>query len=82
MAKADKLIVRFKAVKSDFTWNELKKLLEGFGYKQIPGAGSRVKFDNGNPAQRVNLHRPHPGNIVKIYIVRELKKKLCEWEMI
>ena len=82
MTKVDKLVVRFKAVKTDFTWNELQKLLEGLGYKQVQASGSRVKFDNGKQEQRINLHRPHPGNIVKVYVIRELKKKLIEWGVI
>jgi predicted RNA binding protein YcfA (HicA-like mRNA interferase family) len=82
MTKADKLVARFKTAKSDFTWNELSSMLESLGYRQQQGAGSRVKFDNGNPDQKINLHKPHPGNEVKIYVIRELRKKLKEWRMI
>ena len=82
MSKIEKLISRFQSVKNDFTWNELSRLLESLGYTEIQGAGSRVKFDNGNPDQRINLHRPHPGNKVKVYVIRELRRKLKEWRMI
>ncbi len=82
MAKVEKLISRFESVKNDFTWNDLSRLLESLGYTQIQGAGSRVKFDNGNPDQQINLHKPHPGNKVKIYVIRELRKKLREWKMV
>ncbi len=41
-----------------------------------------MKFDNGNPDQKINLHKPHPGNEVKMYVIRELRKKLKEWRMI
>ncbi len=82
MSKIEKLISRFETAKNDFTWKELCRLLEGIGYAEVQGAGSRVKFDNGNPDQRVNLHRPHPGNKVKVYIVRELRRNLKEWRMI
>ncbi len=82
MSKIEKLISRFEAAKNDFTWKELCRLLEGIGYTEIQGAGSRVKFDNGNPDRRVNLHRPHPGNKVKNYVIRELRSKLKEWRMI
>jgi len=57
-------------------------MLESLGYHQQQGSGSRVKFDNGNPDQKINLHKPHPGNGVKIYVIRELRKKLKEWRMI
>ena len=76
MTKTDKLVARFKTAKSDFTWKELSSMLESLGYHQQQGSGSRVKFDNGNPDQKINLHKPHPGNGVKIYVIRELRKKL------
>ncbi len=82
MTKADKLVARFKTAKSDFTWKELSSMLESLGYHQQQGSGSRVKFDNGNADQKINLHKPHPGNEVKIYVIRELRKKLKEWRMI
>lgn len=82
MSKIEKLLFRFQSVKNDFTWNELSRLLESLGYTEIQGAGSRVKFDNGNPDQRINLHRPHPGNKIQVYVIRELRRKLKEWRMI
>ena len=82
MTRTDKLIARFKKAKNDFTWNELISMLEILGYRQQQGAGSRVRFENGNPEQKINLHKPHPGNEVKVYVIRELRKKLKEWRMI
>lgn len=35
-------------------------LLSVLGFEQIEGHGSKVKFDNGNPDQMINLHKPHP----------------------
>ena len=82
MTQTDKLVARFTTAKNDFTWNELGRLLESLGYTQLQGRGSRVKFDNGHPDQRINLHKPHPGNKVKVYVIRELRKKLSEWRML
>jgi len=45
-------------------------------YQEIHGSGSRVKFDNGKADQMINLHKPHPGNIVKCYALRQLIEKL------
>ena len=44
MSKFEKLVVRFLSRPKDFTYNELIKLLKGFGYIEIQGAGSRVVF--------------------------------------
>ena len=76
MGKREKLIVKLKNVPADFTWQDLKALLKAIGYQEIQGSGSRVKFDNGNADQMINLHKPHPGNIVKRYALRQLIEKL------
>ncbi len=76
MGKQEKLIAKLRKVPADFTWQELTTLLKGLGYQEIQGSGSRVKFDNGQPEQLINLHRPHPGNIVKRYVLRQLLEKL------
>lgn len=82
MGKREKLIVRLKTVPSDFTWQELAALLKSLGYQELQGSGSRVKFDNGNPDQMINLHKPHPGSIVKRYVLRQLIEKLTQGGMI
>lgn len=76
MGKREKLIAKLKNVPADFTWQDLKALLKAIGYQEIQGSGSRVKFDNGNADQMINLHKPHPGNIVKRYALRQLIEKL------
>ena len=45
-----------------------------FGYQeQKTGktSGSRRKFIN-NEGKMISLHKPHPGNIVKEYLVKDL----------
>ncbi|MVF20556.1 MULTISPECIES: type II toxin-antitoxin system HicA family toxin [Methylocaldum] len=76
MSKKEKLIERLIAVPSDFTWTELVSVLQHFGYRQRQGDGSRVKFDNGNPNDMINLHKPHPGSIVKRYALEMVIEKL------
>jgi hypothetical protein len=68
MSRHEKLLAKLSNKHSVFTWGELTALLSGFGYRQINGNGSRVKFDNGNPLAMINLHKPHPGNELKAYI--------------
>jgi hypothetical protein len=75
MAAIDKLIERFKDAPSDFSWDELKRLLGHFGYAEAKGKGSRRKFKaTGRPT--LILHEPHPGKIVKQYAVRYVKDVL------
>jgi len=74
MSKTDKLILRLLSYPKDFTYNELKTLLISFGYNEVQGTGSRVCFSKDN--HKIKLHRPHPGNILKVYqldlIIEEL----------
>ena len=78
MSSKDKLIARFLTLPSDFTFDELERLLTIFGYvKSNKGktSGSRVIFKDkdGHP---IMLHKPHPGNIVKQYAVRQVLEEL------
>ena len=82
MGKRKKLIARFKTIPADFKWRELTLLLKMLGYQKIQGSGSRVKFENGNADQMINLHRPHPGSIVKRYALRQLMEKLKQGGLI
>ena len=75
MSKKQKLITKFLTA-STFKWSELTTMLKLLGYREIQGDGSRIKFDNGDPAQLLNLHKPHPGNEMKAYAVRQVRDKL------
>jgi hypothetical protein len=59
-----------------FKFSELVTLLKMLGYTELQGDGSRVKFDNGKPEDLINLHKPHPGNEMKVYAVKQVKEKL------
>ena len=59
---------------SDFTFDEMLALLEGYGYEKGEKgrtSGSRVIFKNGNK-HPIMLHKPHPGNIVKEYAMKQV----------
>jgi predicted RNA binding protein YcfA (HicA-like mRNA interferase family) len=79
MTKKGKLLNRFISRPTDFTYNELIKLLRGFGYEELQGSGSRIVFRNKEINHNIKLHKPHPGNILKRYqielIIQELKSK-------
>ena len=78
MGTKEKLRERFLKMPSDFTFEEMQCLLEGYGYeKGNKGrtSGSRVIFKNG--AKRpIMLHKPHPGNIVKGYAMKQVYEEL------
>lgn len=82
MSKTEKLIAKLTNLKGTFTWQDLKTLLARLGYEIEEGDGSRVKFTNGNPEQLINLHKPHPGNEVKVYVRRQIVEKLRAGGMI
>lgn len=77
MSKTEKLIARFLSKPKDFTFDELRALLNHFGYElDESGNGSRVKFINKADDDIIFLHKPHPGNIVKSYIIKDVLEKL------
>jgi hypothetical protein len=70
MSRRDKLKRRFFTRPADFTYDEMSRLLKGFGYEEIgtgKTAGSRVAFINNTSSHIIRLHKPHPGNIMKKY---------------
>jgi hypothetical protein len=79
MSKIEKLLERFKSNSTDFTWDELVKVLNHFGYheKSSKGktGGSRTKFIN-DQKDIISLHKPHPSNIVKKYVSKQIIEKL------
>lgn len=78
MSSKEKLRARFLTLPSDFTFDEMQRLLEGFGYeKGNKGrtSGSRIIFKNKD-RHPIMLHKPHPGNIVKGYAMRQVLEEL------
>ena len=75
MNKREKLIRRFRTLPRDFTFEEVEVLLEGFGFTLVnKGAtsGSRVKFYHEKDQKAYIMHKPHPSNIIKGYIMRDI----------
>ena len=83
MSQKEKLIKKFCLLPNDFTYDELRTMLKSLGYEEdTSGDGSRVKFYNKSLNSIINLHKPHPGNIVKKYLLKQIKQKLEEEELI
>lgn len=84
MSKKEKLIKRLKTKPKDFTYDELKTILnylEFYESNKGKTSGSRVVFVN-KKGEKIEMHKPHPGNILKSYQVNKLIKILQEMEMI
>lgn len=80
MSRRDKLIARLMGRPKDFTWEELVRLLESLGYAEArvgKTGGSRRRFLHPT-APMVALHKPHPGNIVKMYVIDDVLRMLTE----
>ncbi|WP_404705047.1 type II toxin-antitoxin system HicA family toxin [Yersinia vastinensis] len=53
--------------------------MKQYGFSTLNGSGSKRKFINENK-RIVALHCPHPGNIEKAYVLKEVKILLEELE--
>lgn len=80
MSKQNKLIAKFLEIppKKDLTFKELNSLLISLNFEKIEGAGSAVKFFNKEKNLLINLHKPHPSDILKVYLVKQIQNKLKE----
>ena len=80
MSRIDKEIERIKSKPKDYTYDELKSLLNKFGFfenNKGRTSGSRVTFINSENI-KIDLHRPHPSNIIKPYKINDICKTLKE----
>ena len=84
MTQRDKLIRRFRSRPRDLAWDELVRLLRGIGYVELRTGrtgGSRRRFVHAD-APAISLHKPHPGNIVKTYVIDEVLRLLTDEKLI
>ena len=88
MNKKEKLIKRFKTQPRDFTFEEVVTLFQDCGFTlENKGAtsGSRVKFYheqdkfyNESDQNAYIMHKPHPANIIKGYMMRDILNYLLK----
>lgn len=84
MSKKEKLLEKLKSKPKDFTYEELKTLLNYLGfYEDNKGrtSGSRVEFIREGH-KKIQLHKPHPRNVLKPYQIEILLNELEELEVI
>lgn len=82
MGTKEKLVERFKRLPSDFTFQEVERLLQQFGYARWDKgktSGARVIFSNADH-RPIMLHnnKPHPENTMKAYAMKQLLNDLVE----
>ena len=84
MSKLEKEIERLKSKPKDFTYDELKKVLNNLGFLEDnkgKTSGSKVIFKN-KYNQKIALHKPHPSRILKSYQINEILRLLKEWRIL
>jgi hypothetical protein len=85
MSSSEKLLERFLKLPRDFTWEELNRLLARYGYcrnNKGKTSGSRVKFEKEDSDICLDLHKPHPKNILKPYQMKDVLEFLRKIEVI
>ena len=79
MGKFEKLLERLLSIPSDFTYTEAKAVAKHFGYAEKQKghtSGSRVLLFRETDERKILLHKPHPGDIMKTYSVRDFVEAL------
>ena len=72
MSKKEKLIERLCSHPTDFSFDETRRLLNYLGYvEDTKGktSGSRVAFIHPQKQHIILIHKPHPKNILKHYVI-------------
>ena len=74
MNKRDKALARLMELPSDFTYREAVAVLAHLGFREVKGGktgGSRIRFQHDD-GEQFRMHRPHPDDVLKGYVVAEL----------
>ncbi len=71
MTRHEKALQRLLSKPTDFTWNELKSLMEAFGYDLKTTGGSGRKFIHPLTDAVYFIHEPHPSKVLKSYQIRD-----------
>ena len=85
MSSIEKLLERFKKKPKDFTYEETLRILSYFGYEvHNKGAtsGSRVRFKNEATGEYIDIHRPHPGSVMKEWMLKAVYQHLNDKKLI
>ena len=75
MTKKDKLLKRLCTSPKDFTFEEMIAVFKCCGFElNNKGAtsGSRIEFVNSEKELSYIMHKPHPSNIIKGYMMKQV----------
>jgi len=80
MSKKKKLLKKFLEIppKKNLTFTELETLLYSCGFEKLEGSGSAVKFYQKKKDVLINLHKTYPSDVLKTYLVKQIRIKLKE----
>ncbi len=84
MSQREKLFKRLLLRPKDFSWQELRSLLQGLGYREVEGGktgGSRRRFVHEHYPVII-LHKPHPGTILKRYQLDQVIEVLTKESLV
>jgi len=86
MSTKEKLIERFRKQPKDFTFDELKNLLFGFGFvmsNKGKTSGSRIRFQNTELKIIIDIHKPHTsGSPIKETALKDIYNSLLNNNLI
>jgi len=86
MSTKEKLLERFRKQPKDFTFDELKSLLLGFGFvisNKGKTSGSRVRFQNTELKIIIDIHKPHTsGSPIKETALKDIYNSLLNNNLI
>jgi len=70
-----KLVTFVAKLPRDFTFSEMEALFKSCGFtlcNKGATSGSRVEFINEKDGNSYIMHKPHPSNIIKGYVMRQV----------
>ena len=75
MGTLDKKRTRLLSIPNDYSYTEAKSSLRAYGFVEDnkgKTSGSRVKFYRECDNRKIIIHKPHPGNIMPVVVVKQL----------
>lgn len=81
MGTKEKLVKRFISQPKDFTFDELARLFRHLDFDiGVKGktSGSRMEFINEEKSLSFGVHKPHPENTIKSYVMKQVLEFLID----
>lgn len=79
MGTKEKVLQRFVRMPKDFTFDETVRLLRYLGYEvhnKGKTSGSRIRFIDMNAGEFIDIHKPHPGSVMKEWMMKAIYQHL------